>query len=281
MIKKKLIIFLITIFLILAFAESYDVKGIEDLDYVIAIGIDRSKENPENYNVTFQIAKPEDKESGKTTPETVTIECPTFDIGLSAINNSNDKLLNLTHCSAIVISEDLAKEGLEAIIFNMENNVELRPTCNLLISKDTAEGFINTIGDSPNFSSDIYINLVKSSITTGYETRTLLYDFYSNMRYNVKEPVGIYVGNTEKIAEPIGLVVFKNDKEVGLLSGTEVICHNILTNQLPITTILVPNPFEKGKYLTADISMPKKTSISAEMKDNIPVFKITFLGDPK
>ena len=39
MIKKKLIIFLITIFLILAFAESYDVKGIEDLDYVIAIGI--------------------------------------------------------------------------------------------------------------------------------------------------------------------------------------------------------------------------------------------------
>ena len=276
MIKKKLIIFLITIFLISAFAESYDVKGIEEMDYVIAIGIDKSSSDPEEYSITFQIAKPNDKESGKTTSETVTINCPAFDIGLSAINSSNDKLLNLTHCSAIIISEELAKDGLEPIIFNMENNVELRPTCHLLISKEKSESFIKAIGNSPSFSSDIYNDIIKSSLTTGYETQTLLYNFYSDRRYNIKEPIAIYVGNTETKAEPIGIAVFKKDKLVGFIAGTEVICHNILSNNLQNASLLIPNPYDQTKFFTADISLSHKTKISSEIKNDIPQITCDF-----
>ena len=271
MVKKKLIIFLITIFLIVAFAESYDVKGIEELDYVIAIGFDKSEKDPENYSITFQIAKPKDKDSGKTTAETITIDAPTFDTALSSINNSNDKLLNLTHCSARIISEELAREGLESLILNMENNVELRPTCNLFISKDKSESLIDTIGKSENFSSDIYTRIIKSGLYTGYETQTLLYDFYSNMRYSVKNPIAIYIRNSEKNVVPLGLTIFKKDKLVGIISGTEVICNNIITNKLKSATILVPNPIEDGKYLTADITQFKKTSNTVELENDKPI----------
>ena len=273
MIKKKFIIILVISFLILAFTESYDIKEIEDLDYVIAIGFDKSKKNPDNYSITFQIAKPQDKETGKTTAETLTIDCPTFDIGLSSINNANDKQLNLTHCSSLIISEELAKEGIEPIILNMENNVEIRPTCNLFISKNNAESLINIIGKSPSFSSDIYTNIINSGLSTGYETPTLVYDFYSNMRYNIKDPIAIYVGNTDQKAEPLGLAIFNKDKEIGIISGTEVICHNILSNNLKSATILVPNPFEEEKYFTADISLLKNSKLKVELQDETPIIK--------
>ena len=253
--------------------ESYDIKEIEDLDYVIAIGFDKSKKNPDNYSITFQIAKPQDKETGKTTAETLTIDCPTFDIGLSSINNANDKQLNLTHCSSLIISEELAKEGIEPIILNMENNVEIRPTCNLFISKNNAESLINIIGKSPSFSSDIYTNIINSGLSTGYETPTLVYDFYSNMRYNIKDPIAIYVGNTDQKAEPLGLAIFNKDKEIGIISGTEVICHNILSNNLKSATILVPNPFEEEKYFTADISLLKNSKLKVELQDETPIIK--------
>ncbi len=271
MIKKKFILILIILFLIVAFMNSYDVQGIEDLAYVIAIGIDKSESNPDNIILTLQIAKPEDKESGTTKPETLSIECPTFDTGLSALNNSNDKKINLSHCTVIIISEELAKEGIESFVQDMANNIEIRPTCSLLVSKNKSEEFISTIAKSPNFSSGIYTSGIKSSIETGYVTKSLFYDFYSRLRYDVKEPIGIYVGNTDEKSEALGTAVFKDSKLVGILSGTEAICHNILINELKTCSILFPNPFEENKFITADITLSKNSDFNVKLKNDTPI----------
>lgn len=274
MIKKYFLIFLITLFFILAFIHSYDVEGIEDLDYVIAIGIDQSETDENNIVLTLQIAKPkggDNSSNSETSPETLSVECSTFDTGLSVLESSNDKNIFLSHCNAIVISEEIAKKDIEFHILNISNNVEIRPTCNLLITKDKAEDFINTISDSPNFSSGIYTQAVNSSIKNSYTSKSLLYDFYSSMRYSTKNPTAIYAGNTEANAEILGIAAFHKSDFVGILSGVEAICHNILLNELDTANILIPNPFEENKYLNLNISLAQNSSIKVQLDNQTPI----------
>ncbi len=270
MTKKRIISLLLILFVIVAFMGSYDVEGIEDLAYVIAIGIDKSETNPDNIKLTLQIAKPKDKESNGTEPENLSIECPTFDTGLSTLNNSIDKKINLSHCTAVIISEELAKEGIEPFVLNLSNNTELRPTCHLFISKNKCEDFMNTVANSPDFSSGIYTATIKSSLSSSYTTESLLYDFYSTLRYDIKNPTGIYVGNTKEKAEILGIAVFKRSKLVGILTGTESISHNILKNKLETCSVLFPNPFEEGKNMTANLSLAKNSDFKVDLQGDTP-----------
>lgn len=52
---KKFIYLIFFIFIIVAFINSYDVKGVEELSYVIAIGLDKSEENEDYIKITLQI----------------------------------------------------------------------------------------------------------------------------------------------------------------------------------------------------------------------------------
>ena len=83
MIKKKFIVIIAILFLIVAFMNSYDVRGVEELSYVIAIGLDVSPENEDNIVITIQIATTKPSESGGTSSlETSLLSVETDSIGV-------------------------------------------------------------------------------------------------------------------------------------------------------------------------------------------------------
>lgn len=55
--KRKIIFALFIIFFTIAFLDSYDARSIEELSYVIAIGLDKV-ENDENILISVQVATP-------------------------------------------------------------------------------------------------------------------------------------------------------------------------------------------------------------------------------
>ena len=125
--------------------------------------------------------------------------------------------MNLSHCSVIVISEELAKLGFENFISTISNNIEIRPTCNILICKNSAQNFLETASKIDDVSAKFYNSFINSAKTTSYVTPCNLSNFFANTTNDVKEPVAIYSYIKNNTLESLGLAVFKNYKMVGRL----------------------------------------------------------------
>lgn len=271
--KKTLLVISIILTIIVTFANSYDVRGVEELSYVIAIGLDKSDSAEEPIELTVQIAEPAPSESGgskiKTNVKTVT--CNSINIGLSMLNLLDDKELNLSHCTVIIISEELAKEGVEDFVNTLTNNIEIRPTCNILVSQNPVSEFLETTSKIEDISSKFYNSFINSTKTISYVTPCKLSDFYSALNHDIKDPIALYSFVQESTIESLGLAVFKNGKMVGRLSGLDTICYNIVTNNFEEAIIEIYNPYYSPRPVTVNISHLKDTKISLDLENGIPI----------
>ena len=115
---NKIIAILLILVLCLPFLTGcYDAVSIETLAYVIAVGIDKGENN--NLKLSFQIAALSNASSSDggsssqyKSASVISVDCSTIDHGINLINSYISKKINLSHCKAIIISEDLAYDGL-------------------------------------------------------------------------------------------------------------------------------------------------------------------------
>lgn len=273
--KKTILISAIIFAVCVTFASSYDVRGTEELSYIIAIGIDKSDSQSEPYELTIQIAKPDSSESGgtKITTDVKTTTCNSFNLGLAIFNLENAHELNLSHCTALIISEELATEGLDDIINTIVNNIEIRPTCNVLICQDSAADFLETASKIEDISSKFYTSFIESNKTTSYITPCQLSNFFSALHNDITEPTALYCFTKENTIESLGLAIFKGYKMVGRTSGLETICYNILTNNFEEATIDIYNYQTPHTPLSIRISSLDKTKTKVTLENGKP--KIT------
>lgn len=110
--KNKISISIILILILFTLTGCYDASSIEDSYYVVAMGIDLSESNL--YNISIQIAENKvssDSTSSQSSSYTVySVEAESIESGITILNNYLNKKINLSHCSALVFSEDLAKK---------------------------------------------------------------------------------------------------------------------------------------------------------------------------
>lgn len=275
--KKKLLVITCILTLFIAFSNSYDARETEELSYAIAIGLDISDSEEEPLALTLQIAKPDSEgNSGGTKIKTdvKTVNCNSFNLGMAMLNLENINEINLSHCTAIIISEELAKQGIQDFINTLANNVEIRPTCNVLISQSKASELLEQASSIEDISAKFYNSFINSARVTSYVSTCPLIEFYSSLHGDIKSPTAIYTFSKDKTIESIGLAVFKDYKMVGRLSGLDTFCFNLLTNQFQEATIEVYNPQEPNIPLSINLSKAKdKTKTHVTLENNIP--KIT------
>lgn len=197
-IPKNILIITIIIGL-LASINNYSSSGenIDDLAYVMAVGIDVG--TTAKYRISLQLStiessateaiiKPEENEesssgggkgaSGSSSSESqstansfeiYTMECDSLDTALNIANTFLNKDLTLSHCKVLVISEEQAKKDISKIVNTFINKVEIRPDCNVIISSVPKEEFTgNEIPKLENLLSKYY------DITSNNETRNCI-----------------------------------------------------------------------------------------------------------
>lgn len=270
--RKYLLLISLLLLIIITFSETYDVRGVEELSYVLAIGIDKSDSPEEPLALTIQIVKPDTSQGGgtKKTTEIKTVNCNSFSLGIAMLNLENAYELNLSHCSAIVISEELAKDGIENFVGTVGNNTEIRPTCNVLICQESAKDFLEAASKIEDVSAKFYNSFINSAKTTSYVTPCRLSEFYAATTNDVKQPVAVYSFIKDDTLESLGLAAFKECKMVGRLSGLDTLCYNILTNNFDRATIEIYNSQNDGIPITVDISRSDNTKIQVKLEDGKP-----------
>ena len=303
--KKILVFMLIVVLILITLFGMNSVTSMDNLAYVVAVGFDIKDTG--KLELSFQIALPSGSEGGSSGSSSsqssssivTSVECNSFESGVNLVNSYLSKELNLSHCKAVVFSEEIASQGIGEYLYTLINHVEIRPTCNVIISKCNAKYFLNN--SSPmleQLSSKYYEIASTSERVTGYTYNITLLDFFSDFADSFTECFATLgsvndgdISNTgdnndqlssslsnegtddsyvasetpidsQKNIENLGLAVFKGDKLVGELNGVECIAHLILTNELENAVISVPSPFESTNYIDLYLTNSKcKTKV--------------------
>ena len=183
--KKIICNVLILILLLSTLSGCYDAESIETLAYAVALGIDKGEND--KIKLTLQIAIPNSSsgQGGSSQSEESSlnsVECSSIESGIALINSYISEKIDLSHCKAIIFSEEIAYEGVSEYLFTLVNDVELRPDCNVIISKCDAYDYLDNSDQKLEKVSARYYELTfTSSEYTGYTQNIILSDFYFNM----------------------------------------------------------------------------------------------------
>lgn len=306
--KKFLCLFLVLSICVVTLTGCYDAIGVESLSYAIAIGLDKGEDNVLKLSLQFAtpntIGQDSNSSSQSNTTTITTIECSSILSGLNLINSYISKKANLSHCKIIAISEELASDGISEYIYTLLDNVEVRPNCNIIVTRCDAIDFLeNAKPTLEKLTARYYEVALNSSEYTAYTADIQLINFYSALKSSSTQPVAILAGvNTSQThinstytnkfnidssykanetpikdktsLECMGLAVFNHDKLVGELNGIESICYAILTNKLNNCMITIPNPVKPENQIDIYLSNKRNAKITSELINNTPYITI-------
>lgn len=285
-----------------------------DIAYITAFGIDK---NENGFKYTIQFANPtkisggasEQGGSGGNIVENITVEGPTIYSGLSSADAIVSKDLSLAHAKIIVVSEEVAREGLSGFAEVISRNNDIRPDVYLTVAEDAGKYLesvkpvieLNPVkyyqltyenkkgGPLPQNDAADFVMAVVSGDTdcplpiagvAGIKEESQSTDAGSqegekeersednkksgeaqinqgNFQKGTKDyfagEAGVKIKNK---SETLGLAVFRRDRYVGKLGGTDALVYNILTDNVRETEIVFQL---KDEELPVTIRVDEKT----------------------
>lgn len=197
---KKLKFIILFSFICFSFTGCFSKSEIEDLAYVIALGIDKGSED--NIIVSYQIAVPikiagEGSSGGKGSTTLVTLETDSLYNSISRANTMISKEITLSHNKLIVISEEIAKEGIHDLLNALVTNREVRPKTSIIIYKGQAKEMLENLEPVLEKNPARYYELLlDANQYTGYALDNYLFNFYIQSKDAFASPYAL-------IAEPV------------------------------------------------------------------------------
>ena len=301
-ITKTILVLMLAFIILYAFSASYSYDSIDNLAYVIAIGVD-STEN-DKIRVSFQFtdtsAYSSDGSSGENSTIINTVEAKSIESATNLLNSYIGKNINLAHCKVIVFSEKIAKAGLSNYIYSLINDSQIRPTSNIVISRCEAKYYMeNSVSKYEKILTKYYDVFPNSADYTGYISDVTLGEFFNQMQDKTSNPTAILGGINastfdetsidtvddnilanqsaivgERDSENIGLAVFKDDRLVGELTALESLCHSIITNEVDSFLVSIPNPKDNKTSIDLSANQYKKTKVTVDVSSGLPYISI-------
>lgn len=199
--KKKfiiiLILFVVFITFIAGFSNSYVSHRIEHLAYVLVLGIDKGEKAKLKISTQFINVSSSSSGASSDSSQIVLTSCEANSMfsGLNLLNSYIGKEINLAHCSVVVFSEEIAKEGISSEIYSLINNEEIRSSANIVVTNCKAYDYINNSKPNlENLTSKYFDTFDITSKLTGYFSNITLGDFFNNLSENNSDPIAVLGG---------------------------------------------------------------------------------------
>lgn len=274
MIIKKISFIILLLLILFSFTGCYNTTGIDRQYFIVSFGIDLSENNLIKLSLQIPSSSSSTDSSGSaqaSTYQLYSVEGETIDECLSILNNYLNKKINLSHCSALIISKELAQKGIEPFINTLTNNTELRHSCEIIISSSSALDVLEKVSNSGEiFSARLFDYLSTSSRYTGYTIQSTFGDFFQALDNDYYTPSCIYASVENDTVQTNGIAVFNKATMIGHIDISNSISHLLVTNDLDTCTITIENPFEENEKLDLDISLYKDTEIKIDIINGSP-----------
>ena len=298
---KKIFIIILIIIFISSFSASYNSLNIDNSAFVAAIGIDKSTSNKLKVTFEFLATTPSGESVSETTPVLNSVDCSSITNGINMMNAYLGRKVNLSHCKIIIFSEEIAKEGISDEIYSLINEVQVRPSANIVISKCNTRYYIeNSVPSLISLISKYYDIFPKTSEYTGYTCDATIGDFFNALVCNYCSPYAILGGIStsdnnssqtqtsdestiksnespitgERLSQNIGLAVFKDDKLAGELNAIETICFLNIRKEVDSFLVSIPDPQDLDSKIDIYLTPNSTHNIDVNFVNGSPYIKI-------
>lgn len=284
---------LITLSFIFICCGCYNYKELNDLAITSAIGIDKTDDG---YKVTAQVVNTQKEgtdNNSSSDPKIIIYEhtSKTVQEAVRYMVLESPKRLYPNHMQVIIISEDVAKDGILGSLDLFFRDSELQKNFYVLISKDvSANQILKTLTPSDSIvSSNIKKSLESDSSYLGI-TELVTYDELINTYLNPNKEIILpsvtlkgkmkgsdKIDNIEQSDSSTKVVlsqmaIFKDDKMIGYLDDKQSIALSFIKGKINNTIIKYKC---NGGYVVVETTN-SKSSINVDNKGN---FRIKISGD--
>lgn len=267
----KIIVIIIIIYIMVGLKNSVKTNN---MCFANIIGLDKCNSNQENLDVTFQIINPKMSSSNSISSENAfvtSIEEKSIDLAISKAQDYISSNIDFSHTNAIIISEDLAKEGIQRYISNISNNLNYNTNMYILICETSAKEFIECLNTNKNIDPISYFYILKNSQETSGSVEIInltkfsdkLFTSYSSPTAPICKVTSLCENsdsnninnnddskrissssnedennmsddakNSSLNLEVGGTAIFKGEKMIGVLSNDETAFHMMLTSKV-------------------------------------------------
>lgn len=275
---KKLSAITLIASLALLLSSCWNYREINQINIVAGIGIDKGKlEN--TYDLTIELVNIEGGKDSKQSSRVITVTGESmFDSARNAIAIAGRRLY-WSHAKVIIISQEIAKEGVAKIIDWYGRDSETRPDVNILVAKTkTAQEIFSTAEETDELVSfqlsETIQNEKSLSRAPKVELWELISHFYSSGDMAIAPAVGLLESNTSLVPHIEGTAVFYKDQLIGFLDASDTKYLLFVKNDIK-GGVLVEDIEDKGK--TAQVSLEifnNRTKVTPQIKDGKLIMKL-------
>lgn len=280
---KKIILIILLFINTLNLTSCWNYREINEVAIVGGMALDKNKENG-RYIMTVEIMLPEASDGLNMKPEVYTMEGDTlFDAVRNFIAETGVKLY-WSHLRVVILSQDVAKEGIVPVLDLFIRDAELRTDVWLLVSKDkTAKVILEEgtakIHDTVSFHLH---DMLKTEASISKYKGVQFWDFVKTLSEEGSSPflptTELVNKKKEKIPKIYGTAVFKKEKMVGWLDGIETRSLLFIRNQIKGGVISIKNVTDFNTDVTLEI-FKSKTKLKPELRDGKLVMNIDVVTD--
>ncbi len=171
----------------------------------------------------------------------------------------------------ILISEELAREGINQYIDFFNRNREIRRRSSFAITKGKAVDILKSNYDLDPFVSKGLNTTIESSRLLGIIYPSNLFEFTMNLIKETGDPLAGYVFfESDKTVIVEGSALFKKDKYICHLSRTETRGANLVLNPDQVKGTIVLKTPDEEKYITMEI-LKVKSKVIAQKQDKYSI----------
>lgn len=287
---KKLLLSLLTLLIIFLTSGCYNYKEINQMAIISSIGIDKD-ETKNEYIVSAQIMNSKESEDSEDSQITVySRKGKTIHEALRDLTLKSPRRLYGNHLSKIVLSEEVASEGIQNILDIFNRVTEVRNEFVITIVKDDkASDVLKVLTSTETIPAEyVKLSLKSADNNSGLTYTTKLDEFVSLylkkgidptvpvLKIDKKSKKGKTVDNittTDPISKIVidSLAVTNEGKFEAFLKKDEIIGYNYLRNQ--IQKMVIPVKCDDNNYASVSVQSNKTKS---KIKKENNKYTVTF-----
>jgi len=306
--RRKLISLVVLMLVSLPLLSAcWDQRELEQLALVLAIGIDKGKED--TYAVTVLIALPSQMAgagngggSGAGGAENkpylmLEVESSTIAGALSILNGSIDRRVSLIQTKVLFLSEELARISGMLVMDEFMRFREARRNITMVVTKERASEFLDQIDVKTAKEPSRYFEEFENSF--GYTgltpARSLIHDFVTHIHTRYMEPITFYASIRPEDHEPsehadredpfragrlpmrglpnvevVGAAAFLRDRMVGVLSGEEVRVVLMVQERFQHSLFVVEDPRDPEYSVSLALSRGRPIRVKIDLRGPNP-----------
>lgn len=249
---KRILSAMLSLLLLLCLSGCWNYTEVEEMSIVAGVAIDKDKSTGKIL-LTAETIDTTGGGGGEDNQASSTIHTlagdTMFDIVRSMITMTGKKLF-WSHAKAIIISEEVAREGMLKVIDWYSRDTETRADVYIFISKEKNARDILTLNKTKSTILSFELgDMIKKETYVSTAPVTDIWDFFDNLESSGENAIVplVYINEREnrKTERISGCALFLKDKMVGTLTGEETKYMLFVTNKIKGGVLAIED--EKGQ----------------------------------